>query len=468
MVKRTIYIVDDEPKLLRSVALTLRSEGIDPVETLNDGRELFSHLAEQPAAMVLLDLTMPNMDGRQVLARLNVEYPEVPVVILTASNDVDTAVACMREGACDYLVKPVAKDRLISAVGKALEISALREEVNSLRKGLVQPDLRRPDAFHEIVTREPTMLSVFRYLEAVSPTRQPVLITGETGTGKELIARAVHNLSGRAGELVAVNVAGLDDEMFADTLFGHKRGAFTGADRNREGMIHLAGEGTLFLDEIGDLSPNSQVKLLRLLQDGFYHPLGSDQPERLKARVVVATNRPVGSGSDQWMRKDLFFRLRGHHVHLPPLRDRQADLPVLIRHFVVRSAKELKRAAPTTPPELVTLLSNYRFPGNVRELKAMLFDAVARHGRGVMSLQCIREAIGPQLSSLDDEGLASNNGASALQFDGAELPTLKEAESHLIDEALRRSNNNQGIAAQMLGLSRQALNKRLVRKNQIA
>ena len=309
------------------------------------------------------------------------------------------------------------------------------------------------------------MHAVFRYLEAIGPSPQPVLITGETGTGKELIARALHRLSGRDGELVSVNVAGLDDTMFSDTLFGHAKGAYTGADRPRDGLINTAGAGTLFLDEIGDLTAASQVKLLRLLQDGSYYPLGADRPRQSRARVVVATNcdvvKDVSAGR---FRKDLYYRLRTHHLTLPPLRARLGDIPLVTNHFVEKAAVALNKPIPTIPLALYQLLRTYHFPGNVRELEALMFDAVARHDGGILSLQSFKDAIsGESQFEEPDMQLDSTPSAIAACFP-EQLPTLEQAETALVDEALRRAEGNQGVAALLLGMSRQALNKRLVRR----
>jgi DNA-binding NtrC family response regulator len=309
------------------------------------------------------------------------------------------------------------------------------------------------------------MFAIFRYIEAIAPSPQPVLITGETGTGKELIAQALHRLSARAGEFVAVNVAGLDDTMFSDTLFGHTRGAFTGAERARDGLITSTAEGTLFLDEIGDLAVASQVKLLRLLQDGTFYPLGADRPRRSRARIICATNCDVAqSVSAGTFRKDLYYRLRTHHLPLPPLRARTGDLPLLVQHFVDKAAQVLGKTAPTVPLALYQLLNTYHFPGNVRELEGLLFDAVARHQGTILSLHSIKEAIGSTPSGLETAPPAELSPALTTCFP-ERLPTLKEAEAALsealITEALRRAGGNQGVAAGLLGISRQALNKRL-------
>ncbi len=238
------------------------------------------------------------------------------------------------------------------------------------------------------------MRSTFKYIESIAVTSQPVLITGKTGVGKELIARTIHRLSGRKGTLAAVNVTGLDDTTFSDTLFDHKRGAFTGADRVRAGLIEKAANGTLFLDETGDLHPTSQVKLLRLLQEREYYPLGADVPRPSNARIVVATNRDLlalqASGT---FRADLYYRLLLHRINVPPLRERRDDIPLLVEFFLQRAADELGKTKPTPPPELFILLALYDFPGNIRELQTMIFDAVSRHESWKLSLTGFKEII---------------------------------------------------------------------------
>jgi transcriptional regulator with PAS, ATPase and Fis domain len=308
------------------------------------------------------------------------------------------------------------------------------------------------------------MQALFRYVEAISASREPVLITGETGTGKELIAQALHALSNPNGEFVAINVAGLDDTVFSDTLFGHHKGAFTGAEQSRGGLIAAAAGGTLFLDEIGDLQESSQVKLLRLLQERKYYPLGADQSKTSQARIVVATNADLGQLIGQGkFRKDLFYRLRSHHLHIPPLRERRDDIRLLLNYFLDKSAQALNKPVPTAPAALYSLLKNYPFPGNVRELEGMIHDAVARHGGGILSLKSFREAMGHEQTLLEDQLPGDLAVASLAELFPDRLPTLKEAEHYLIAEALRRADSNQGLAAGLLGITRQALNKRLVR-----
>jgi DNA-binding NtrC family response regulator len=322
---------------------------------------------------------------------------------------------------------------------------------------------RTHPAFSHIITRNREMHSIFQYLESIAQSRQPILLTGETGVGKELFAQSVHALSGVTGPWVVVNVAGLDDVMFSDTLFGHARGAFTGADRSRRGLIETAAEGTLFLDEIGDLPQPSQIKLLRLLQNGEYMPLGEDRPRHCKAHIVAATNQ------DLWLlqrkggfRKDLNFRLRTHHVHLPPLRERAEDIPALVDHFLVEAARDMKKRKPTPPKELYTLLQTYPFPGNVRELRSMVYDAVGRHRSKVLSLDVFKEHMDRDNGDRSDTPRPMADLDESAPFRGfQELPSIKEMTRMLVAEAMRRSNGNQSIAARMLGISQPALSKRL-------
>jgi two-component system, NtrC family, response regulator HydG len=260
-----ILLVDDEPEILRLTKMTLESEGIHNILTFEDGRQVLPLLAREQASVVVLDLMMPHMSGLELLQGITSEFPGIPVIVMTALDEVETAVDCLKTGAFDYLLKPVEANALIAAVRKALKISLLQQENSSLKSYLLSDHLEHAEAFKEIITCSKKMRAIFQYAEVIAPSRRSILVTGETGTGKELIANAIHKLSGFSGEFVALNVAGLDDVMFSDTLFGHKKGAYSGAEQTREGLIGRAAGGTLFLDEIGDLSQHSQVKLLRLL-----------------------------------------------------------------------------------------------------------------------------------------------------------------------------------------------------------
>ena len=459
----TVVLVDDEPEILFSYEVMLLGSGFNSIMTIADSRDLLPLLAEKEVGVIVLDLQMPHLSGTELLNEITANHPQVPVIIVTAANELTTAVACMKNGAFDYQVKPIDVGRLVASVQKALEINALRREISSLRESLLTGRVRNADAFAAICTQSPKMTALFGYLEAAAATDQPVLITGETGVGKDLVARAVHTLSGQRGKFVAINSGGLDDLMFSDTLFGHRKGAFTGAGEARGGMIAQAEGGTLFLDEVGDMSPLSQVKLLRLLQEGEYYPLGSDTAVKNDARIVVATNqqldRLMSAGT---FRKDLYYRLCAHHAHIPPLRERSEDIPLLLELFLQDAARALHKEKPGYRTELFTYLATYPFPGNVRELKSMVFDAMTRHKDGNLSISSFRHVIGAPAPAADSDPEQSN-AERDFHLSGR-FPTLKEIERHLIAEALKLSGGNQGAAAILLGLTRQALNKRLCRK----
>jgi DNA-binding NtrC family response regulator len=457
-----VMMVDDEAQAINSFEMTLRSANMNNFIRCHDSRDVMPLLSSHEIEVMLLDLRMPHISGEELLPMITADYPEIPVVVVTGSNDVDTAVKCMQQGAFDYILKPVEKSRLIGGVKRAVELRELQRENQLLKAHVLSDRLERPEAFAEIITTSSAMRSVFQYVEAVAGSPRPVLITGETGVGKELVAKAVHKLSNRRGDFVPVNVAGLDDHIFADTLFGHKKGAFTDAREARSGLIERAAGGTLFLDEIGDLSTTSQVKLLRLLQEGEFFPLGSDVAKRSDARIVVATNQDLDAlQSSGQFRKDLYYRLCNHRIYILPLRNRQEDLAILAAHFLDKASKTLNKKKPTPPAELITLLSTYHFPGNVRELESMIFDAVSSHKSGKLSMDLFKAHISKAhpVARIDSEGSVPEN-CSPIGFSD-QLPTLKQIEQLLIDEAMKRSSGNQSIAALSLGISRQALNKRL-------
>jgi DNA-binding NtrC family response regulator len=368
----------------------------------------------------------------------------------------------MKSGAFDYIVKPVDENRLIASVKKSLQYGELRQENLALKEQLRESTLQRPEAFNSIITNSPKMLLLFKYIESTANTPEPVLIRGETGTGKELIAKAIHRLSGNTGKFVAINVAGLDDNVFSDTLFGHVKGAFTGADTDRPGLIERAANGTLFLDEIGDLSPSSQIKLLRLLQEKEYMPLGQDTNRTSSARIVASTHIDLWSlQQKELFRQDLHYRLRTHRIILPPLRERKEDLDVLVDHFIQCAAETLKKKKPRVPQELMVLLETYSFPGNIRELQAMVFDAVAQTNNGILPLGVFRNHISraTQLDEAKHHGSDRHEGIPITFADP--LPTIKQATRMLVEEAMHRAGNNQSTAASLLGISQQALSKRL-------
>lgn len=451
-----IVLIDDELQILRSYEIALRMAGFTNLLAIGKSSEVMATLEARSAELVLLDLTMPPPTGEELLEQMAESFPAISVVVITGNDNAETAVRCMKLGAADYLIKPVAKDRLITTVRQVLGQRAIQQENRRLTQYLRQGRLEHPEAFAHIVTNHASMHAVFRYAEAVAPSSQPVLITGETGVGKELLARAIHRASGRPGELVPVNVAGVEPQVLDDTLFGHARGAFTGANQPRGGLVERAHRGTLFLDEIGDLPMQAQVKLLRLLQDGQYYPLGQDRPKTADIRVIAATHRDLDAlQRDGSFRRDLYYRLCAHHVTIPPLRQRLDDVPLLVHSFAAEVSEEMGQEPPEIPMQALGELSCHSFPGNVRELRSLVFDAMRIRGAFPESIPVFRA---PERGALQPIP-APLPGEAGLMF-GATLPTIEEAKDLLIEEALRRTGGNKSLAAQMIGVTRQALNKR--------
>ncbi len=464
MTNSSLLIIEDDHDLRKGIAAYFRDMGYAILEA-SEGREGLEVFEREHPELVLTDLRMPVLDGFAVIKELTRQSPDTPIIVISGTGAISDAIRAMRLGARDYVVKPIHDmEELELVVERALTECCLRREVDSLKLKLLGGETKVHPAFSPITTQAPAMLAVLHYLEVVAATSQPVLVNGETGVGKELLARAIHTISARKGPLVTVNVAGLDDQMFSDTLFGHTKGAFTGAERGREGLLAQARGGTLFLDEIGDLNESLQIKLLRLLQEGEYYPLGSDMPRKSDARIVVATHRDLRAMVETvCFRKDLYYRLATHQVAVPSLRDRRGDIPLLLDQFLGDAASEMAKKKPTPPPELAAYLEAHHFPGNIRELKAMVFDAVAQHTHGVLSMNSFLKAIGRE--RLNRPPVAVEEGAAVVIRDacGERVPTLREAEEALVADALRRARGNQGVAAGYLGISRHALNKKLIR-----
>jgi DNA-binding NtrC family response regulator len=460
----SVLLVDDEPAWLDSLSISLeRNAGITNAILCKDSRQVMDILSEKDVGLVLLDLTMPYLTGEELLRLIAEQHPEIAVIVITGMNQIETAVRCMKLGAFEYFVKTAEEDRLVTGVLHAIRMVELQRENREMGSRLLDGSLECPEKFAGIKTISKKMLSIFLYIESIAKSAQPIFITGESGVGKELVAMVSHEISGCTGRMVCVNVAGLDDNMFADTLFGHVKGAYTGADTARSGMIEEAAHGTLFLDEIGDLSISSQVKVLRVLQEGEYYPLGSDKPRRRKARVIVATNQDISAKlTAGQFRKDLFYRLQTHRVNIPPLRERKEDLPLLLDTFLEEAASDFGKKKPAVPKELLHLLETYPFPGNVRELRSMVYDAVSRHKSGILSMDSFLRAMGRQ--EFLDVSVSHGKADEQNVFAGfATLPTFNQALKLLVDEAMARAKGNQSLAARLLGISQSALNKRIKR-----
>jgi len=462
-----IMLVDDETEALSLLKSFLCHEGFQNVVTFDDSLTALDYFKNQEVALVVMDLRMPKLHGRDLLEEFSELKPYVPVIVGTAESHVETAIDCMKSGAVDYLTKPISINRFIAGIKRALDLRSLNEDILLLDKATDQDGTSQTPHIPSIITRNREMLALLRYVEVVAKSRQPVLISGETGVGKELVARAVHTLSGQKGGFVCINIAGLDDQMFSDTLFGHRRGAFTGALNDRDGLIMKAANGTIFLDEIGDLNELSQVKLLRLLQENEYYQLGSDNPLKSNARLVAATNRNLKQCMTEGkFRKDLYYRLCTHQVAIPPLRKRLDDIPLLLDHFIRQAAKAMGKGQLSYRKELIDFLVTYEFPGNIRELQSIVHDFVSRSTTSRLSTPLLKTIIAreqdPATTSVEQGcHVVTSPDSGTITFPS--FPTLKYAESFLIDRALELAKNNQGTAAAMLGITRQALNNRLRR-----
>jgi DNA-binding NtrC family response regulator len=456
-----ILLVDDEIEVLDAYKMALRMSLLNNLDVCQDSRAVASLLAHKPYAAAVLDLSMPHVTGRELLQHIKENYPHMPVIIVTGTNEVNTAVECMKEGAYDYMLKPVNHERLVAGIVNALELNDIKSENEALKSKMLDADLANPQAFNEIITVCAAMKAIFRYIEAIACTTHPILITGESGTGKELFAKAIHAVSGRKGKFVAVNVGGLDDTVFSDTLFGHKKGAFTGADGDRPGLIEEAAGGTLFLDEIGSLEMQTQIKLLRLLQEKQFYPLGSDTHKTGSAAIVAATNGDLHAKmrANQF-RNDLFYRLNTHHIAILPLRERIEDVPFLADYFVSGAAKSLGKKIPEVAEEIIGVLAGYSFPGNVRELQSLLFDATSRSVSGHLDMDLIEQYIRREAVQSGVSPGAQSGSETKIYYFG-EIPKMEQIEGFFFNRALKLSNGNQSVAARMLGVSQATMCRRM-------
>jgi DNA-binding NtrC family response regulator len=435
---RRVLVVDDDPTVLRSVAEALGDLGVE-VSAAASGEEALNRLSDLKPDVILSDIRMPGLDGIDLLKLVRDRIADVDVVLMTAYDDMPTVVRAMREGAFDFLVKPVKLAELEDVLERALADVRARERASRTAEEDAQPY-----QLDQLVGRDPRMIDVFKRVGQLAASRVNVLIRGESGTGKELVARAIHFNSSDAEEpFLAVNCTALPDTLLESELFGHVRGAFTGASGDRRGRFVLAGQGTIFLDEIGDTTPQFQAKILRALEEGQVFPVGAERPEPTEARVIAATHRNLeGLVEEGSFRDDLYYRLRVVEVELPPLRERAADIPLLARHLVRKASEKLHREEPALPDEAIGTLVDYDWPGNVRELENCLTRAIVLSTGGV---------IRPRHMGL----------GAATRSDAGSFRTIDEVQAEHVRRVLAGVEGNKARAARILGVSKPRLYRML-------
>jgi two-component system NtrC family response regulator len=446
-----ILIVDDDASQREQLAGFLQDLGAEVAEA-GDGREALALVPRIGPDVVITDLRMPKMDGRELLREIRQINPEIAVIVVTAYGTVEDAVACLKDGAGDYLLKPLDLDEVEHLVRRAVDRRHLERENRELRRRL--GDL---ESVEGIVTAGGPMAPVLSMVKRVSTSSASVLILGETGTGKELIARAIHAASARSsGPFIAINASALSSTLLESELFGHEKGAFTGAERVRTGRFEAASGGTLFLDEVGDLPAEVQVKLLRVLQDKTIERVGSNRPVPVDVRLIAATHRDLQQEIKQGrFREDLFYRLAVVSIEIPPLRRRRADIPLLVEHFIAKFAEMAPGGPKSVSRESMDLLVRYDYPGNVRELENIVQRAMVL-ARGE---QITTDDLSPTVL-----GAAVEPGAAAILGLEASLPARVAAlEKAAIEEALSAEEGNQTRAARRLGISERALRYKLAK-----
>jgi DNA-binding NtrC family response regulator len=455
-----ILLVDDDDLLLRAVSRVLTRAHYE-VSTFRSAPDALAALqrAGGAADLVISDLHMPGMDGLELLERVRANWPDLPVMVLSGDPSVASSVEALRRGAYDYLTKPLeAYEEVVLAVRRAVERRRLVERNRALERQIAVSD-----RFKGIVGTTPAMRELFGLVESVAPTDATVLLLGESGTGKEMLARAIHERSARAGgPFVPINCSALTDTLLESELFGHVRGAFTGASTSRIGVFEEASRGTLFLDEIGDISAAMQVRLLRALQEGEIKPVGSTEIRKVDVRVVAATNRDLEAAARAGnFRQDLYYRLNVVPLELPPLRQRPEDIPLLVHHFLLRYAAKFGKPVSRLAPEALEALQSYQWPGNVRELENVVQRAVV-----LASGDVVTPALLPTSVRQDRAG-AEPVRRFDLPFAQAKQAAVEEFERQYLEEALRRSGGRIAEAARLSGLDKSNF-RRLVRRHHLS
>lgn len=452
--KPRILILDDEKNYLLVLEALLSDAGY-AVTSINDPEMALSYLEEAEVDVVITDMKMPKISGMEVLQQIKRSSPGIPVLIMTAFGSIESAVEVMKYGAFDYITKPFANDELLLSVHNAVELSKAHQQYR-----ILQESLEERYNTHQIIGKSPAMRETLSIVDRVSASRSTVLITGESGTGKELVARAIHFSSPRKDEpFVAVNCMAFNAGVLESELFGHEKGSFTGAVAMRRGRFEQADRGTLFLDEIGELPPDLQVKLLRVLQERVFERVGGTEPVKVNIRIVAATNKDlVKMVEEGTFREDLYYRLNVVQIHIPPLRERREDIPLLVSHFIAQVASENGIPPKSFTQEAQNYLSGYEWPGNIRQLQNVIERCMVMIPRDVIDV----DDLPPEIR---DEESQFKSAVDLLPVELNLADTLDKIEAALIRRALVRADFVQAHAADLLGISRSLMQYKLKKYN---
>ncbi len=442
----TILVVDDEKNIRSGLCIAFEDEGYDTLEAA-DGQEAWSIVNRKSVDLVVTDLRMPGMSGYDLLKKISSAYPTLPVIVLTGHGSIEDAVQAMRDGAVDFFTKPVDLDHLILTVGKALHNRTISEQNTRLKAEL--DTLRKRQGYDGIVGKSSAVAKMMEVIQQVAPSKASVLVTGESGTGKELVADAIHSLSNRSqGPFIKVNCASLSPTLLESELFGHEKGAFTGAVSQKKGRFELADGGTIFLDEIGEIDQNTQIKILRVLQERSFERVGGEETLHVDVRIVAATNRDleeeIRKGS---FREDLYYRLNVVHIHVPPLRERKEDIPLLVASFIKTFNEEDGRSIEGFTPAARKALMAYSWPGNIRELRNTVESCVVMARGRIIDVDELPPHI---VDSGLDETVSVRIGTR-----------LEDAERMIILSTIDHCKGNKTRAAEVLGIGRKTLHRKL-------
>jgi DNA-binding NtrC family response regulator len=447
-----VLVVDDDEGLLLSIKATLISSGLPEPALVSDSRNVMALMRNHQFQLVLLDLMMPHLNGIGVLERIKREFPDSECVVVSANDEVATAVEAMSLGASDYLVKPLNADKLIALVNRSLEKYNLQDELARFGGKKVYSELKNPQAFADMVAEDESMALIFHQVEAVAGTDYSVVINGESGTGKEMLARVIHRISNRSkAPFIAVNMASFSKTIFEDEFFGHTKGAYTDASSDREGFFEAAHGGTLFLDEITELDPSLQAKLLRVIEEREFYRLGSTEIRHVDVRIIAASNRDINEEIiKNRFRADLFYRINMYNIKIPPLRERKDDILPLAKHFLKIHARANSRKIQRLALDLSERLLQSSFLGNVRELENIIAGAVLLERGNTLSLASAHN-------------LLPYNGPERRK--NVELLTLGELERRHIKRVLDITNGNRPKAAKILGINVSTIYRKLEKYN---